>query len=286
MDARSIAATVRNCGKLTGADELKDVNYHELKHTFNRKIYENQVFDNYGHENPSEELVKGPNIADWPEMAPLKDHILLKVAGSYKGSVTTDELVPSGEASSYRSNPEKISGFTMISRDPEYVGRAKALRTIETALNLDRKAGNITLGSIMISDQIGDGSSREQAASCQKVLGGFANLANEYSTKRYRSNLINWGILPLRTEEPLDIPVGTYLFISDIKEILSSGRSEVEIQILNDKFDIYTEKDVINLNFSEIGSYAIKTIKATLDVLTEEERNILLSGCLINHYKG
>ena len=219
-------------------------------------------------------------------MAPLKDHILLKVAGSYKGSVTTDELIPSGEASSYRSNPEKISGFTMISRDPEYVGRAKALRTIETALNLDKKAGNITLGSIMISDQIGDGSSREQAASCQKVLGGFANLANEYSTKRYRSNLINWGILPLRTEEPLDIPVGTYLFISDIKEILSSNRSEVEIQILNDKFDIYTENDIKNLNLSEIESYAINTIKATLDVLTDEERNILLSGCLINHYKG
>ena len=174
----------------------------------------------------------------------------------------------------------------MISRDPEYVGRAKALRTIETALNLDKKAGNITLGSIMISDQIGDGSSREQAASCQKVLGGFANLANEYSTKRYRSNLINWGILPLRTEEPLDIPVGTYLFISDIKEILRSGRSEIEIQILNDKFDIYTENDIKNLDFSEIESYSIKTIKATLDVLTEEERNILLAGCLINHYKG
>ncbi|SEA55383.1 aconitate hydratase [Oribacterium sp. KHPX15] len=286
MDARSIAATVRNGGKLTGADELTDVEYRELKHTFNKKIYEKQVFDNYGHENPSEELVKGPNIADWPEMAPLKDHILLKVAGSYKGSVTTDELIPSGEASSYRSNPEKISGFTMISRDPDYVGRAKALRMIEAALNLDSKAGNITLGSIMISDQIGDGSSREQAASCQKVLGGFANLANEYSTKRYRSNLINWGILPLRTEEPLDIPVGTYLFISDIKEILSCGRNEVEILILNEKFDIYTEKDVINLDLSEIKSYVIKTIKATLDVLTEEERNILLAGCLINHYKG
>ena len=286
MDARSIAATVRNGGKLTGADELKDVNYRELKHTFNRKIYEKQVFDNYGHENPSEELIKGPNIADWPEMAPLKDHILLKVAGSYKGSVTTDELIPSGEASSYRSNPEKISGFTMISRDPEYVGRAKALRTIETALNLDKKAGNITLGSIMISDQIGDGSSREQAASCQKVLGGFANLANEYSTKRYRSNLINWGILPLRTEEPLDIPVGTYLFISDIKEILRSGRSEVEIQILDEKFDVSTEDEVRNLDQMEIESHKVKTIKANLDILTEEERKILLAGCLINHYKG
>lgn len=182
MDARSSAATVRNGGRLTAATELTNVEYRNLHPHFNEKIYEHQIYDNYGHADPKVKLVKGPNIADWPEMAPLKEHLLLKVAGSYQGSVTTDELVPSGEASSYRSNPEKISGFTMISRDPQYVSTAKAIRVLEAAPNFEqapktsRDAGDpngVTFGSLMVSDQIGDGSSREQAASCQKVLGGF-----------------------------------------------------------------------------------------------------------------
>ncbi|HCS68120.1 MAG TPA: hydratase, partial [Oribacterium sp.] len=232
MDARSIAATVRNGGRLTAATELENVEYRTLHHHFNEKIYENQVVDYYGHANPDAALVKGPNIADWPEMAPLKENLLLKVAGSYHGSVTTDELVPSGEASSYRSNPEKISGFTMISRDPQYVPTAKAIRAIEAGPNLEhapknaQEAGDpsgVTFGSMMVSDQIGDGSSREQAASCQKVLGGFANLANEYSTKRYRSNLINWGLLPLRTEEKLQLPQGSYVYIEGIRTLLREG---------------------------------------------------------------
>lgn len=181
--------------RLTAATELTDVVYTKLHHHFNSHIYEKQVSDFRDRRKPELPLVKGPNIADWPEMAPLKKHLLLKVVGSYQGSVTTDELIPSGEASSYRSNPEKISSFTLVNRDPKYVEKAKAVRALE-ASNFSKET-DITFGSIIVSEQIGDGSSREQAASCQKVLGGFADLANEYSTKRYRSNLINWGLLPL-----------------------------------------------------------------------------------------
>ena len=217
-------------------------------------------------------------------------HLLLKTAGSYEGSVTTDELIPSGEASSYRSNPEKISGYTMISRDPEYVGRAKEIRGLEEEqremdgytsneqLNhlldclkerLGCLAEEITLGSLMVSDQIGDGSSREQAASCQRVLGGFANLANTYSTKRYRSNLINWGMLPLRTEETLRIPVGTYLLVPDVRKALEQGAEEIAVQVLNPR-----------------DGRAERVISCQLDHLTENERRILLAGCLMNYYRG
>lgn len=295
MDARSIAATVRNGGRLTAASELTNVKYRNLHHYFNEKIYEHQIYDNYGHADPKVELVKGPNIADWPEMAPLKENILLKVAGSYQGSVTTDELVPSGEASSYRSNPEKISGFTLISRDPQYVPTAKVIRAIEAAPNLEqapktsRDAGDpngVTFGSLMVSDQIGDGSSREQAASCQKVLGGFANLAQEYSTKRYRSNLINWGLLPLRTEEKLQLPVGSYVYIEGIRSLLRSGASEVELHVLDSSIQVESEGDVRALNPAELKAHSVQIIHATLDTLTEEEREILMSGCLINHYKN
>ncbi len=325
MDARSIAATVRNGGRLTAATELADVEYRGLKHHFNRKIYENQVFDNFGKGDESEKLVMGPNIADWPEMQPLKGHLLLRVTGSYHGSVTTDELIPSGEASSFRSNPEKISGYMMASRDAEFVSRAKEVRELERrrtggntaeavcwaedptgAVSLT-EAGNpvggdrsgrpmnavaasgdaaldallaglaasercdpagITFGGLMVSEQIGDGSSREQAASSQKVLGGFANLANEYATKRYRSNLINWGLLPLRTEERLELPVGTYLFLKDIRRTLEEGGEQVMAKVLDGD-----------------GS-CVRTIPCTLDHLTGEERKILMAGCLINYYRG
>lgn len=295
MDARSIAATVRNGGRLTAATELENVEYRTLHHHFNEKIYENQVVDYYGHANPDAALVKGPNIADWPEMAPLKENLLLKVAGSYHGSVTTDELVPSGEASSYRSNPEKISGFTMISRDPQYVPTAKAIRAIEAGPNLEHAPKNaqdagdpsgVTFGSMMVSDQIGDGSSREQAASCQKVLGGFANLANEYSTKRYRSNLINWGLLPLRTEEKLQLPQGSYVYIEGIRTLLREGGNDVELRVLDSSVKVELETDVQALTPEELKAHTVKTIHATLDSLTNEEREILMSGCLINHYKN
>ncbi|WP_432630938.1 hydratase [Brotaphodocola sp.] len=323
MDARSIAATVRNGGRLTPATDLVDVEYRHLKPHFDPQIYKNQVFDNFGKGNPDEELVMGPNIADWPEMFPLTDHLLLRVAGSYKGSVTTDELIPSGEPSSFRSNPEKISEYTMISRDKDYVGRAKAVRALDEARRSavseargeeeewekqgENKTGlehgtegsitgaqdcdailsalmkrehctadKVTIGSLMVSDQIGDGSSREQAASCQKVLGGFANLANEYATKRYRSNLINWGLLPLRTEESLDLPNGTWILVENIQKKLESGEKEFSIEVLGNGAD--------SARIAEEGSG--RKISCTLDSLTEDERKILSAGCLINYYKN
>lgn len=300
MDARSIAATVRNGGRLTAATDL-DIEYRHLKPHFDPQIYKNQVFDNFGKGNPDEELVMGPNIADWPEMFPLTDHLLLRVAGSYKGSVTTDELIPSGEPSSFRSNPAKISEYTMISRDKDYVGRAKAVRSLDekrrsaadhagkitgesdcdeilSALMKRENcaADQITIGSIMVSDQIGDGSSREQAASCQKVLGGFANLANEYATKRYRSNLINWGLLPLRTQEHLDLPNGTWIFVENIQKKLESGEKDFAIEVLGNGKDA--------AQFAENGKG--EHLACTLDSLTEDERKILSAGCLINYYKG
>lgn len=286
MDARSIAATVRNGGRLTAATELTDVEYRTLHHHFDPAIYANQVFDNYGKGDASLELTMGPNIADWPVMQPLKKHLLMKVTGSYKGSVTTDELIPSGDASSFRSNPEKISGYMMISRDPGYVNRAKSVRAAENARLAGKPSGDetldeilsvlaeglncnaeeITCGGVMVSDVIGDGSSREQAASSQKVLGGFANLANEYATKRYRSNLINWGLLPMRTEKELNIPLGHYLLVEDVQTLLRSGSSSLAVRELDE------------------NGKTVAQIPATLDGLTENERKILLSGSLINFY--
>ena len=283
MDARSIAATVRNGGRLTAATELCGVEYRMLSHYFNPKIYEKQVVRLYKNGNPETELVKGPNIADWPEMATLKENLLLQVAGAYKGSVTTDELIPSGEASSYRSNPEKISEYTMISRDPEYVPAAKSIRKLAEKINFE--SGQWTYGSIMISDQIGDGSSREQAASCQKVLGGFANLSHEYATKRYRSNLINWGLLPLRTEEPLNLTVGTMLYLEGIRTILKEGKSSVLIKVLDPGVHMETTEDFSGLSVEKLERHVVKIIPATLDHLTNEERKILLAGSLINHYR-
>lgn len=293
MDARSIAATVRNGGRLTAATELTDVEYRDLHHHFDPAIYQNQVFDNYEKGNEAEELVMGPNIADWPKMNPLEKHLLLKVSGAYKGSVTTDELTPSGEASSFRSNPEKISDYMMISRDGEFVSRSKAIRSLEkerrekgriisdpqmqTVLETlcrreECELSHILIGGMMAGEQIGDGSSREQAASSQKVLGGFANLANEYATKRYRSNLINWGILPLRTEEELSLKEDDYVFFRNVRRAIEEKKESIELEVLECKED---------------GSVDIsRTILCTLDSLTDEERQILLDGCLINYYKN
>ncbi len=292
MDARSIAATVRNGGRLTAATELTEVEYRSLHHDFDPAIYRNQVFDNYEKGKEGEELVMGPNIADWPKMNPLDKHLLLKVSGAYKGSVTTDELIPSGEASSFRSNPEKISDYMMISRDGEFVSRSKAIRSLETER---REKGTITsdpeiyailrtlarreacelsdiqIGGLMAGEQIGDGSSREQAASSQKVLGGFANLANEYATKRYRSNLINWGILPLRTKEAISLKAGDYVFLRDVRKVIEEKEASVELEILE-----YKKEGTVKVSGKLI---------CTLDSLTDEERQILLEGCLINYYK-
>ena len=286
MDARSIAATMRNGGVLTAASEL-DVTYTNPQYHFNPEIYKNQVFDNFGKENPEEELRMGPNIADWPKMYPLTRHLLLKVSGAYEGSVTTDELIPSGDASSYRSNPDKISDYMMFSRDSKFVDRSKAIRTmadewrtsgkvsdpegkalLETiAARLGCDKSDITIGGVMTSNQIGDGSSREQAASSQKVLGGYANIANEYSTKRYRSNLINWGILPLLTSEKIDVANGDYVLVTNVRERLEDSSKDWTVELLNAQ------------NGDVTG-----TLTCNPGALTEDEKNILMDGCLMNYY--
>lgn len=283
MDARSIAATVRNHGRLTAAAELA-VSYRPVDYHYNPKLYDNQVFDNFQKSNPRHELKMGPNIADWPEMSAFGTHLLLRVAGSYQGSVTTDELIPSGDASSYRSNPDKISEYTMISRDPGYVGRAKAVRELGEACRrgvlitdahlavtvaglcerLNCRQQDITIGSIMVAHEIGDGSSREQAASCQKVLGGYANLANAYATRRYRSNLINWGILPLQTDEKLELEIGTFLLIEDVRAHVESGAGPILLKVLGQE----------------------KAYHCNIGIMTAEEKQIVLSGCLINYYRA
>ncbi len=285
MDARSIAATVRNGGVLTAATEL-DVDYVEREHDFDPTIYQNQVYDNAGKPDETVELRMGSNIASWPEMHPYAKHLLLRVAGAYEGSVTTDELVPSGDATAYRSNPEKISEYTMISRDPGYRARAKAVRAdaallragvlpedpavacvVSTAVTLlGCKLEELTYGSLMTSDAIGDGSSREQAASNQKVLGGYANLACEYSTKRYRSNLINWGILPLLTAENPHLQVGDFVLIENVRDAIAADNAELTLHIWT--------------------SSGKRTCTASLGSMPPEEKQILASGCLINYYKG
>ena len=290
MDARSIAATVRNHGRLTAATEM-EVDYREIPYQYDARIYEKWVVDQVGHGNLEQELKMGPNIADWPEMYELKKHLLLSVAGAYSGSVTTDDLTPSGDASSFRSNPYKISEYTLISYDPGYVNRAKKVRELneqcrrgecvgdlkvqnvleDLCSQLDCEQTDVTIGSLISSDMIGDGSSREQAASSQKVLGGYADLAHTYATKRYRSNLINWGILPLQTEEPFSFKPGDLLFIKDVREVIRSRVDKFEVQVLRgEKGDCLSHPEVL---LCSIGA------------LTEAEKEILICGSLINDYR-
>ncbi len=282
MDARSIAATVRNGGRLTAATEL-EVTYRERPYQYESKIYDGQVADFQCRADKTAPLRMGTNIAPWPEMEPFGTHLLLQVAGAYTGSVTTDELVPSGDATAYRANPHKISEYTLISRDPDYRARAKAVRGLdenrrkgkplgdsgvedalaELCARLGCEPGDVTIGSIIVSDEIGDGSSREQAASNQKVLGGFANLAVAYSTKRYRSNLINWGILPMTAEALPKLQVGDLLLIENVRQVIAQAGTPFSVQILG------------GVPFT-----------ANLGAMTEEEKQILASGCLINYYKN
>ncbi len=290
MDARSIAATVRNHGRLMAATEL-DVEERKLPYEYDRQIYEKWVADYYGNGDPDHELRMGPNIADWPEMYAMGEHLLLKAAGVYEGSVTTDDLIPSGDASSYRSNPYKISDYMLISLDPEYRDRAKKIRSLDEGRRnrgvvsdqeiqelLERKCRelgcavkDITIGGLTAADVMGDGSSREQAASSQRVLGGCADLAHSYATKRYRSNLINWGILPLQTEEALELAAGDLLFIRDVRKQLEAGAETLTAEVLTGRKD---------------GQGAAgKVFTCSLGSLTTLERNILLKGCLINYYQ-
>ena len=287
MDARSIAATAANKGYLTAATDV-DVNFSKPKYFFDKTIYENRVFDSHGVADPSVEIQMGPNIKDWPKMVALTDNLILKVVSEIHDPVTTtDELIPSGETSSYRSNPLGLAEFTLSRKDPAYVGRAKEVQKAEAA----REAGeepyavlpelkaavdairtqfpdineeNTGIGSTIFAVKPGDGSAREQAASCQKVLGGWANIANEYATKRYRSNLINWGMLPFIIKEG-DLPFanGDYLFVPEIRKAVEEKAPEVKA---------YAVKD------GQLAEFSL-----TLGDLTDEEREIIRKGCLINY---
>ena len=289
MDARSIAATAANKGFLTPATEYTGT-YSRPKYFFDKTIYENRVFDSKGQADPATEIQFGPNIKDWPSMAALPQHLILKVVSEIHDPVTTtDELIPSGETSSYRSNPLGLAEFTLSRKDPAYVGRAKEVQKAEDAI---RQGGEPTealpelkavleviqkdypqvkaadseslgVGSTIFAEKPGDGSAREQAASCQKVLGGWANIAREYATKRYRSNLINWGMLPLLIGEgELPFANGDYLFLPDVRRAVAKNADSIQVFCVGEGLTPFT---------------------VALGDLTDDEREIILQGCLINY---
>ena len=288
MDARSIAATAANKGYLIAATDI-DVNFTKPKYYFDKSIYENRVYDGVGKADPSVEIKFGPNIVDWPKMSALTDNLLLKVVSVINDPVTTtDELIPSGETSSYRSNPLGLAEFTLSRKDPAYVGRAKEIQKAEKArianespidavnelgpiftsikevfTNVNNK--NTGIGSTIYAVKPGDGSAREQAASCQKVLGGWANIAKEYATKRYRSNLINWGMLPFVLKEEICFDNGDYLFVPNIIEAIKERKTSIKAYVVNK---------------------SMKEFELELGELTDDEREIILKGCLINYYKA
>lgn len=282
MDARSIAATARNGGVLTAATEIEyEVPEHE--YVFDGGIYEKRCYNGFGKPDPSVELRLGPNIADWPKMPKLEDDLLVKLAAVIHDDVTTtDELIPSGETSSYRSNPIALSEFTLSRREPEYVQRSKDIREMETARQagefpseaaeiLAKVGGDIkktTIGSCIFSRKPGDGSAREQAASCQKVLGGFANICYEFATKRYRSNCINWGIVPFTIDKSsgFDYSVGDYVYVSGIRQAILDGKEQITGKVITS------------------DSSKIYEIPLQLRGLTDEEKLILTEGCLMNYY--
>lgn len=283
MDARSIAATAANGGVLTAAT---DVEYADCDFTYNfdSSVYEKRVYNGFGNAQPQAELKLGPNITDWPKMYALGENVLLKLAAVIHDEVTTtDELIPSGETSSYRSNPLRLSEFALSRRVPEYVSRSKAVRDAET----ERRNGNIPseykevlekigedklidatqIGSCVFAKKPGDGSAREQAASCQKVLGGLGNICYEYATKRYRSNCINWGILPFTIDREIEFNYndGDYIFVKGIRNA-----------ILN------KEEDINGIVITKDGE--TKNIPLKIAGLTDDERQIILDGCLMNYY--
>ena len=289
MDARSIAATAANKGRLTPATEYAGT-YSNPKYYFDGTIYKNRVFDSKGVADPSVEIQFGPNIKDWPQMPALAENLILKVVSEIHDPVTTtDELIPSGETSSFRSNPLGLAEFTLSRKDPAYVGRAKEVQVAEKAIQngecpaealpelkpvfeavhtkypqVDKT--NVGVGSTIFAVKPGDGSAREQAASCQKVLGGWANIANEYATKRYRSNLINWGMLPfLIPEGDLPFANGDYLFVPNVRKAIEDKLTDIEAYVVKD---------------GELKPFTLK-----MGDLTEDERTIILKGCLINYYR-
>lgn len=292
MDARSIAATAANKGFLTSAADVMDREYKAPKYHFDKSIYANRVFDSKGVADPSVEIQFGPNIKDWPAMSALPENLVLKVVSEIHDPVTTtDELIPSGETSSYRSNPLGLAEFALSRKDPAYVGRAREVQKAQKAIEANQcplevleelkpvmetirasypevGEGNIGVGSTIFAVKPGDGSAREQAAACQKVLGGWANIANEYATKRYRSNLINWGMLPFITEEKdteLSFKNGDYIFVPDVRKAVEDKTDAVKAYVVGEE---------------------LKEITLKLGDLTDNEREIILKGCLINYYRG
>ena len=287
MDARSIAATAANGGKLTAATDI-EVEYTNPEYRFAGDIYEKRVYNGWGKPEPEHELKFGPNIKDWPEMPALTDDLLVKVCSYITDPVTTtDELIPSGETSSYRSNPERLSEFALSRRDPQYVSRSKVVRQAER----DRRAGkglteevkavyaalakagltvnpeDTNLGSTIFANMPGDGSAREQAASCQRVMGASANFAKAYATKRYRSNCINWGMTPFLVENPEVFELGDYIFVPGVRAHVLAN---------DDSFDAYAVKPD-----GSVTKFAVST-----GALTETERQIIADGCLINYYRN
>ena len=280
MDARSIAATAANGGIITAATDIDFEDTHK-PYDFDAKIYERRVYNGYAKADDSQELKYGPNIKDWPKMYPMEENMLLELAAVIHDPVTTtDELIPSGETSSYRSNPLKLSEFALSRRVPEYVGISKRIQSED----LERRAGNVpqnvcdalakvgadakntSFGSCVFANRPGDGSAREQAASCQKVLGGDANICYEYATKRYRSNCINWGIVPftIAQETPFDYTAGDFVFIPGIREAILGGKEEIDAKV--------------------ITANGVKDIQLFFQNLTADERQILADGCLMNYY--
>ncbi len=272
MDARSIAATAINGGVLTPATDL-DISYTEREYKFDDAPYIHRVYNGFGKADAGAELKFGPNITDWPEMPALSDDIIMKVASLITDDVTTtDELIPSGETSSYRSNPLRLAEFALSRKDPQYVGRAKAARMtppsdIIKAISeiAGKDESGIAGASVVYANKPGDGSAREQAASCQRVLGGVANIAHEYATKRYRSNLINWGMIPFTMEGEPDFEVDDYIFVPGIKAAIKNCDKTVKAYV--------------------VGNGKKKEITLSIPEMTDAEREIILCGCLINYYK-
>ena len=285
MDARSIAATAANKGRLTSACEI-DVEYSNPKYFYDGKIYDNRVFNGVGKPDFSAELKYGPNIVPWPKMEKLADDLMIQIVSEIHDPVTTtDELIPSGETSSYRSNPLGLAEFTLSRKDPDYVSEAKKVRSMEEerltgktftddklneaiailqAYDDDFKPELTEIGSAIYAVKPGDGSAREQAASCQRVLGGLANIAKSYATKRYRSNVMNWGMIPfIYEDENIPFHKGDFLYIKGIKSVIENGESTVKAVIVNEN--------------------GTKEIELSLGAMTDEEKDIIVSGCLINY---
>lgn len=289
MDSKSIAATAFSGGFLTSAEDIV-TEFHVPEYHFNEKIYDNIVYNGFGKARPETAMLYGPAIKDWPEMSTLTENLLLKVVSVIRDEVTTtDELIPSGETASYRSNPYKISEFTLIRKDPEYVGKAKEIQEFEKArvsgdvkkvetiyqilstVGINAPASELMqttgIGSVLYAKRPGDGSAREYAASCQKVLGGLANICIEYATKRYRSNCVNWGILPFTlAEEETDLAPDEFLYLPHIRQAVADGKKQIDAIVI-----------------SPDGSHRKKSL--ALNDVTEAEKQVLLAGSLINFYK-